>query len=115
LIPQPKWFKTSGTVNLGNLVLFTQTEGNVDEWHLGEVVSIVRKPSPVHAVVQYRNALVPTRLESTTRNIHELVVIHSIHDLDFNTVLHQESLHPELSSAKHLGKSDKEQSGQIPA
>ena len=88
-IATPKWFSSEQCCRVGDVVLFLASEGAMTEqWHLAIVCKKISvEGNPAQFQLKYRNAGEKT-FRKTDRSARELTVIHSVHDLDFNTTEH---------------------------
>ena len=84
LMPQPKWYKTSHHIKEGDIVLFLKKEGKLNTTYQYGMVKtatpgkdgIIRK-----AILKYRNHTESVDRE-TCRAVRQLVVIHSVNELN---------------------------------
>ena len=84
LMYSPKWFKTNYHLKEGDIVLFLKQDSNVlSKYQFGVVHdTIVGKDGLIRRVtVEYQNASERTKRE-THRAARDLVMIHSVDDLD---------------------------------
>ena len=98
-IPKPKWHKGTEEIKKDDIVLFIKTESptgqKVDhDWHIGRVVHV---KTPYRVTVEYTNAdSTRKNKEFTEKSSRQLIVIHSIEDLEPNTVDYQVALEAQL-------------------
>ena len=84
MIERPKWHTTKNQINVGDVVLFLKSEREFDEqYQYGIVVSIhPSKDGVVRKVeVEYQNHTEDVKW-TTERGVRDLVIIHSIKDID---------------------------------
>ena len=80
----PKWFKTNQHLKQGDLVLFIKQESNLQSKYQFGIVkhTITDKDGLIRKVtITYQNASETTKLD-TNRAARDLVMIHSVDDLD---------------------------------
>ena len=83
LIEQPKWFKTSTNLQVGDVVLFLKNEKELETQYQYGMVSKVYPGSDglIRSVdVDYQNHSENVR-RTTKRGVRNLVVIHSVHEI----------------------------------
>ena len=94
LIPQPKWYKNDADLKVDDIVMYVHKESAYTSdhyWRLGRVKEIIAKTKPVKAIIEYKN-VGEMEFRTTERTTRELVVIHKVDDLDYNSRQHQQKL-----------------------
>ena len=84
IIDRPKWYKTNGKIQIGDIVLFLKNEKEFDElYQYGRVKSIITgKDGNVRKVdVEYKNPTENT-FRVTRRGVRELIIIFPVDELD---------------------------------
>ena len=81
-------------LKIGDIVLFIHKESTHTSqhyWRLGRISKIQSNQRPIKVLVAYKNVN-EKDFRETERTSRELVVIHKVNDLDFNSNQHQEIL-----------------------
>ena len=99
LVPQPKWFRDSGGVRVGDVVIFKRHESVLSGVYQYGMIQSIKESSDRATrtvVIRYRNAEEDDKLErTTTRSVRSIVVIHRIDELN---------IMEELGNAALLGR-----------
>ena len=91
LIDRPKWHKTSGKVQVGDVVLFLKSEKEFDLQYQYGIVKTVHlgKDNNVREIdIEYQNHSEGTK-RVTPRVVREIVVIYPVNELDIYQQLHE--------------------------
>ena len=90
LIDKPKWFKNDRNISEDDIVLFLKSDKGFDEqYQYGRVKTIIpSKDGCIRTVeVEYQNSNEHGK-RTTVRGARELVVIHPVDEIGFNSELH---------------------------
>ena len=108
LVPQPKWFKNDVDLKVDDIVLYIHkesTHASEHYWRLGRVKEIKSDKKPTKVLIEYKNVN-EKKFRTTERMTRELVVVHKVDDLDFNTAQHQQVLFASSHFSLRYSKED---------
>ena len=108
LVPQPKWFKNDVDLKVNDIVLYIHkesTHASEHYWRLGRVKEIKSDKKPTKVLIEYKNVN-EKKFRTTERMTRELVVVHKVDDLDFNTAQHQQVLFASSHFSLRCSKED---------
>ena len=91
LIERPKWHKTDRHITVGDIVLFLKSEKEFDlQYQYGMVSKVYEgKDKLIRRVdVEYQNSNEEVK-RSTQRGVRDLVIVHSVEELDIYETLHE--------------------------